>query len=184
MKPAMKWGWIAAFALAAMSLVPSAGAQAGKDVARTVVAAQGFVSLDPVPRGRTFEVAVLARIKPTYHINAHKVLDEYLIPTELEAQAPAGFRVLATDYPGGEPRKFSFSAKPLSVYTSQMIVRMKIEAERNAPLGARQFPLSLRYQACNDTYCLPPVTVPVSVHLFVARAGSAAKAVHPEIFRK
>lgn len=184
MKSAMKWGGIAAFALAAMSLVPSARAQAAMNAARTVVTAQGFVSLDPVPRGRTFEVAVLARIKPTYHINAHKVLDEYLIPTELEVKAPAGFRVLSTDYPNGEPRKFSFSAKKLSVYTSQVIVRMKIEAKRNAPLGARQLPLSLRYQACNDTYCLPPVTVPVSVHLVVARAGSAAKTVHPKIFRK
>lgn len=181
----MKRAWIAAATMAAaMALVPQAGAQMGTDVARTVVDAQGYVSLNPVPRGRTFEVAVLAKIKPTYHINAHKVLDKYLIPTEVQAQALTGFRVLATDYPAGELRQFSFSAKKLAVYTGQMIVTMKVQADGNAPLGARELPLSLRYQACNSTYCLPPVTIPVSVHLTVATADSAAKALHPEIFHK
>jgi hypothetical protein len=180
----MKRAWILTAAIAAMAVVPSAGAQSGTAVARTVVDAQGYVSLDPIPRGRAFEVALLAKIKPTYHINAHMVLNEFLIPTQVDAKTPAGFRVMAMDYPTGEQRKFSFSPKPLAVYTGQMIVRMKVEADGNAPLGARELPLSLRYQACNDTYCLPPVTVPLTVRLTVARAGSAAKAVHPELFRQ
>jgi hypothetical protein len=183
----MKRRWIAAIALASTALAGlavAARAQMSTNVARTVVAAQGYASLDPVPRGRTFEVAVLAKIKPTYHINAHKVLDEFLIPTQVDAQVPAGFRVLATDYPAGELRQFSFSAKKLAVYTGQMLVKMKVEAESNAPLGSRELPLSLRYQACNDAYCLPPVTIPVTVSLTVVKAGSATKPAHPEIFRR
>lgn len=181
----MNTRWIFAGAIvAAIGMVPTAGAQSGQQAARSVVETQGYVSLEPVPRGRTFEVAVAAKIKPTYHINAHKVLDEFLIPTELTAQLPAGFRVLSTDYPQGELRQFSFSKKKLAVYTGQVVVRMKVEAKARAPLGARELPLSLRYQACNDTMCLPPVKVPVTVHLTVARAGTHAKAVHIEVFRR
>jgi hypothetical protein len=185
----MKRRWIAAIGLAATAvglagLAEGARAQMSTSVARTVVAAQGYASLDPVPRGRTFEVAVLAKIKPTYHINAHKVLDEFLIPTQVDARVPAGFRVLATEYPAGELRQFSFSAKKLAVYTGQMLVKLKLEAGSNAPLGTRQLPLSLRYQACNDAYCLPPVTIPITVSVTVVKAGSAARPAHPEIFRQ
>jgi hypothetical protein len=177
--------WIPmAVGAALVALVPVARAQMGPALARTVVTSQNYVSLAPVPRGRTFEVAVVARIKTTYHINAHKVLDEFLIPTEIEGQAPAGFRLVSTDYPAGELRQFSFSKKKLAVYTGQVIVRMKVEAEGKAPLGATELPFSLRYQACNDTMCLPPVKIPVSVKLTVAKAGTPAKAVHPEMFRR
>lgn len=184
MKHAKRWAWIAAAAIAAVTFVSRIAAQSGQDVARTVVDAKAYVSLDPVPRGRTFAVALVAKIKPTYHINAHKVLDEYLIPTEVQGRMPAGFRMISSEYPAGELRQFSFSPKKLSVYTRQMTVRMKVEAAQNAPLGATQLLLSLRYQACNDTYCLPPVTVPIAVHLTVAQAGSPAKPANPQIFGK
>lgn len=180
----MKRAWIAAAALAVIALAPAARAQMGTKEARSVVDARVYVSLDPVPRGRTFQVALLAKIKPTYHINAHKVLDQFLIPTKVEAKTPTGFRLLTTEYPAGELRQFSFSPKKLAVYTGQMVVKMKMQAEANAPLGAADFPLSLRYQACNDTYCLPPVTIPLSVHLTVARAGSSARVINAEIFRR
>jgi hypothetical protein len=177
--------WIpVAVAAALVALVPSARAQSGPALARTIVTTQNYVSLVPVPRGRTFVVAVVAKIKTTYHINAHKVMDEFLIPTEIEGQVPAGFRLVSTDYPAGELRQFSFSKKKLAVYTGQVIVRMKVEAEAKAPLGATELPFSLRYQACNDAMCLPPVKVPVSVRLTVAKAGTPAKAVYREIFHR
>jgi hypothetical protein len=42
--------------------------------------------------------------------------------------------------------------------------------------------MMLRYQACNDSACLPPVKVPVSVKFDLAAAGAKSRAVHPEIF--
>lgn len=181
----MKMRWISGtIAAALVALVPAAQAQTGPQVARTLVKTQSYVSLVPVPRGRTFEVAVVAKIKPTYHINAHKVLDQFLIPTKIEGATPAGFRLVATDYPAGELRQFPFSKKKLAVYTGQMIVRMKLVAETHAPLGALDLPFSLRYQACNDSMCLPPVKIPVSVHLTVAKSGTRAQRVHPKLFHR
>ncbi|HEV2388667.1 MAG TPA: protein-disulfide reductase DsbD domain-containing protein [Candidatus Acidoferrales bacterium] len=177
--------WLAALTLAGLAAGTwSASAQSGPALARSVVQAEAFASLEPVPRGRTFDIAVVAEIKPAYHINAHKVLDEFLIPTEIEPQFPAGLRVVSTDYPAGELRKFSFSPDKLAVYSGKVTLRLKVEAGAAAPLGPRDLPLELRYQACNDSMCLPPVKLPVSVHIVVAKAGTLAKPVHPEVFRR
>ncbi len=150
--------------------------------ADAVVKPHAYVSLEPVPRGRAFEVAVVAEIRQGFHMNSHKPNDEFLIPTTLTAQLPSGFREVETVYPPGELLKFSFSPNPLSVYTGRVTLIMRLEAAANAPLGAQSLPLVLRYQACNDTTCLPPVKIPVEMKFTVAPAGTAAKAVHPEIF--
>ena len=64
--------------------------------ASSVVEPHVYVSLAPVPRGRRFEIAVVANIRSGFHLNAHEVLQDYLIPTSLEAELPPGFRVLVT----------------------------------------------------------------------------------------
>jgi hypothetical protein len=151
--------------------------------AASIVKARSFVSLEPVPRGKEFQVAVVADIRSGYHVNSHKPSDEYLIATTLTPQFPAGFQVLDTVYPAGRQEKFSFSPdKPLDVYTGSVTFKMRVVAQADAPIGAVNIPTILRYQACNDTTCLPPVKIPVDVRVDVRAAGSAARAMHPEIF--
>jgi hypothetical protein len=151
--------------------------------AASIVKARSFVSLEPAPRGKEFQVAVVADIKSGYHVNSHKPSDEYLIATTLTPQLPAGFQVLDTIYPAGRQEKFSFSPdKPLDVYTGSVVFKVRLVAQADAAIGAVNMPVILRYQACNDTTCLPPVKIPVDVRVDVAAAGSAARAVHPEIF--
>jgi hypothetical protein len=151
--------------------------------AREVVQTQAFSSLEPVPRGRSFELAVVVTIRPGYHINAHRVSDPFLIPTELLAHFPPDVRLLGSSYPEGEEKRFSFSPTPLRVYTGRVVLRLKAQAGARAHLGERALPLELRYQACSDTICLPPVTVPVQAQVQVVPQGTAARATHPELFR-
>ena len=151
--------------------------------AASIVKARSFVSLEPVPRGKEFQVAVVADIKSGYHVNSHKPSDEYLIATSLTPQLPAGFQILDTIYPAGRQEKFSFSPdKPLDVYTGSVVFRVRLVAQAEAAIGAVNIPVILRYQACNDTTCLPPVKIPVDVRVDVGTAGSAGRAMHPEIF--
>ena len=75
--------------------------------------AAGFVSLEPVPRGKAFQVAVVAEIRNGYHINANKPADEFLIPTTLTAQLPSRLAQVETVYPPQQSLKFSFSQTPL-----------------------------------------------------------------------
>jgi DsbC/DsbD-like thiol-disulfide interchange protein len=148
-----------------------------------IVKPRAFVSLAPVPRGKEFQVAVAVDIAHGYHMNSNHPTDKYLIPTTLTPKLPTGFELLDTIYPAGRIEKFSFSPdKGLDVYSASVTLRLRLIAHNDAPIGAVTFPVTLRYQACNDTTCLPPVRVPVDVRVDVAAAGTAAHAAHPEIF--
>jgi Disulphide bond corrector protein DsbC len=147
------------------------------------VKANPYVSLDRVPRGREFQVAVVVNIASGFHMNSHKPTDAYLIATTLTPALPAGITLTDTVYPAGRLEKFAFSPnEPLDVYTGGVTLRMKLIAQATAALGRATIPMMLRYQACNQTTCLPPVKVPVSVEVAVAEAGAASHAVHSEIF--
>jgi len=163
----------------------SAAAQSSAEVPApaAVVKPRAFVSLSPVPRGKEFQVALAVEIAHGYHMNSHHPTDKYLIPTTLTPKLPTGFELLDTIYPAGRVEKFSFSPdKGLDVYSGSVTLKLRLIAHNDAPIGAVTFPVTLRYQACNDTTCLPPVKVPVDVRVDVAAAGAAAHAAHPEIF--
>jgi hypothetical protein len=151
--------------------------------AASLVKPHVFVSATPAPQGSAFEIAVVVDIASGYHMNSHKPLDEFLIPTTLTPQAPAGLKPGEVIYPPGQSLTFSFSPnKPLSVYSGKATLRLKIAVAADAALGPQSIPMTLRYQACNDTSCLPPVKVPVVAKVEIAAAGTKSHANNPEIF--
>jgi DsbC/DsbD-like thiol-disulfide interchange protein len=161
------------FSPAAKSQVPS-GAE--------VVAPSVYVSLDPAARGSSFQIAVVMKIRPGFHVNAREKSADYLIATDLKSELPAGFQAGEVSYPKGTLEKFSFSKTPLNVYQGTVTVRLPLTALPTAPLGAQHIPLKLRYQACSTEICLPPVTLNLDATINVAAAPSGAKPAHPEIF--
>jgi cytochrome c biogenesis DsbD-like protein len=182
------------FALVIAAIVAAGGLLSQRNVAAmqessavpkpsSVVKPQAYVSLDPVPRGKPFQVAVVAEIARGFHMNSNHPSDAYLIPTTLTPQLPAGFKLLDTVYPEGQAQRFSFSPdKPLDVYSGSVTIKLRMLAEASAAIGAIEIPIILRYQACNDSTCLPPVKLPVEAKLVVAAAGAKARAAHSEIF--
>ena len=164
----------------------SAAAQSSTDALAApaaIVKPRAFVSLAPVPRGKEFQIALAVEIAHGYHMNSNHPTDKYLIPTTLTPKLPTGFELLDTIYPAGRIEKFSFSPdKGLDVYSGSVTLKLRLIAHNDAPIGAVTLPVTLRYQACNDTTCLPPVKVPVDVRVDVAAAGAATHAAHPEIF--
>jgi cytochrome c biogenesis DsbD-like protein len=167
---------------ACFACAPLALAQSSLPAASAVASPKTYVSLHPIPRGSTFEIGVVVEIMPGFHMNAHKVSEDYLIPTNLTARPPAGIKEVQTLYPEGTNLKLSFSDKPLSVYTKQFTVRAKFSVAANAALGKMSLPFTLQYQACNDSACLPPVRIPVIAKIDVATAGTKARAMSPNIF--
>ena len=161
----------------------SSNAQEPPQPATSVVKPHAYVSLEPVPRGKEFQVAVVVDIARGYHMNSHKPTDPYLIPTTLTPQLPSGFQLVDTIYPNGRLEKFAFSPdKALDVYSGSVTLRLRLTAQADAALGSATIPLILRYQACNESACLPPVKVPVDVKLAVAEANAKARPLHPEVF--
>ncbi|MGH9561378.1 MAG: protein-disulfide reductase DsbD domain-containing protein [Terracidiphilus sp.] len=171
--------------LASVALPGGAKAQTAPMAANQVVKAHAYVSLDRVPRGKEFEVAIVATIHDGYHMNSHKPLDSYLIPTTMTAKTPEGIKVVDTIYPPGRDKKFPFSpTKPLNVYSGTVTLRLKMMAEPGAAVGKTTIPVTLRYQACNMSSCLPPVKIPVDVPVDVAAAGASSHPANKEIFVK
>ena len=164
------------FPLAVISQTPSA---------RDVVAPTAFVSYDPVARGMAFQVAVVLKIRPGFHVNAREVTFDYLIPTDLRADLPAGFKLDKVIYPKGTLQTFVFSKdKKLNVYTGTVILRLPLTVLPDAPLGPQHVAMKLRYQACSTEICLPPVTKDVEVTLTVVAAPAAAKPANSDLFPK
>lgn len=177
-------GILLSFLLAAvLAVAPVADSQSvsGKDV----LTPTAYVSFDPVARGMDLNVAVVLKIKPGFHINARKPTEDYLIPTDLRLDLPAGFKLMDVTYPEGMLQTFAFSKnKPLNVYTDTVTIRMPVLVLANAPVGAQHLPMKLRYQACSTEICLPPVTKDVDLTINVVAMRSGVKAANPEIFSK
>ena len=165
----------AVFAQATNSQVPS-----GRDVVKPEV----YASMEPAARGGAFQIAVVMKIRPGFHVNAREKSEEYLIATDLKAQPPSGFSSGDVVYPKGKLETFTFSKKPLNVYQGTVILRLPVNALANAPVGEQHIPLKLRYQACSTELCLPPTTLPLDAVVNIADSASAAKSAHPEIFAK
>jgi len=166
---------------AALFLSSPAGSQtpSGKDV----VAPEAYASHDPIARGMSFQVAVVLKIRNGFHVNAREVTEDYLIPTDLRAEVPAGFKLGSVAYPKGTLQTFTFSKnKQLNVYSGSVTIFLPLTVLPNAPLGSQHIPVKLRYQACSTEICLPPVTKEIEATFNVVANSPAAKPANPEIF--
>lgn len=113
-----------------------------------------------VHAGQPYTVAMHFRIANGLHINSHTPLQKSLIGTDLNASAPAGVKITAVQFPAGTPFALAaFPSEKLSVYTGEIVVSMRIVAQR----GNHLIQGSLRYQACDMNTCFPPHNVPVAV---------------------
>jgi len=168
------------FVIAAIAALPSDPQQVPSP--KDVVAPTIYASLDPAGRGSSFQLAAVLKIRPGFHINAREKSEDYLIATDLRADAPAGFQLGEVSYPKGTLHTFTFSKKPLNVYEDTIVLRLPVTALPNAPLGPQHLPLKLRYQACSTEICLPPVTLSVDATINVAASASESKPAHTDLF--
>jgi hypothetical protein len=172
---------VTAILLVIVAALPSAHPQIPSG--REVVAPSAYVSLEPVARGSSFQLAIVLKIRNGFHINARKPSAEYLIPTDLRANLPAGFKPAGEiSYPKGELHTFAFTKTPLNVYQDKVVLRVPLTAQSDAPLGGQKIPLKLRYQACSNEVCLPPVTLDVDAPVTIAATPANSRPAHPELF--
>jgi thiol:disulfide interchange protein DsbD len=102
-------------------------------------------------------LVVHATVAKGWHVNSHTPSEDYLIPTVVKFSPPSGVRVGDARYPDGKKLKFSFSETPLSVYTEEFSVDAAVEWSAGT---APEIGGSLEFQACSDTQCLAPASVP------------------------
>jgi len=139
----------------------------------TIVVVKPIASVTLAP-GATIEVAIPLEVQPTWHINANRPNEDFLIPTVLTLPAAAGVRAGAVRYPAAHQVTLSFSETPLAVYEGATTIVVPFTAALDAAPGSRTITATLRYQGCNDQVCLPPATLPVRIALTIAGAPVAA----------
>ena len=117
-------------------------------------------------RNTTAEVKLRAELIAGYHTNSNQPSDDYLIPLLLTWTSEQ-LEVEAVEYPEPELEAYSFSDKPLSVYTHDFDIVSRFKIPAGAPAGINTLTGKLRYQACSDKLCLPPKTIPVTADLII-----------------
>ncbi len=115
-----------------------------------------------VPAGKPSQVALHFRIAPGFHINSHTPKEDFLIPTAFSIPESSGVVLKDANYPAGAD--FTLPLDPttkLSVYTGEFEIQTHVVAQR----GNHLVQASLRYQACDNSACMPPktITVPIDV---------------------
>lgn len=135
------------------------------------------VADDPVAPGATTRLTALAQIEPGWHVNAHEPNESFLIPTAITLTLPEGVVAGAVTYPEPEAKTFAFAAgKKLLVYEGEVAMTTALTLPES--FAGDEFTIvgELRFQACNDTTCLPPRTVRAETTVAVQRRDAAAPA--------
>src|SRR5215208_6246443 len=127
----------------------------------------GSIAPDKVKKGRTVRATVVMDIPSGLHVQSNKPLDKFLVPTKLDIETPSGIKVGPVSYPRALMRKLKFSKGTVAVYEGRSAVRFNVTVPANYSGGSGEIKGKLRFQACNDEACFPPVTREVKMWLNV-----------------
>ena len=167
-------------AVAAAAVIVSIACTAGYAQLRRPSPAEltPLLETDAVRAGTTARAALVIRLSEGLHTNSNKPRDPLLIPIVLSFQPPAGVSVTEVVYPEPTDLKQEGSAQPLAVFEREFMLGVQMAVAADVPPGELVVPASLRYQACDEKVCYPPVTLPASWTLRVVARNAAVSPVN------
>ncbi len=168
------------FAACLAAAVPSFGQLA--DPFGEPVTATGYVSLSNVPQGGSAQLAIEIKITNPWHINANPASEEFLVPTEVALELPAGVTLRGIVYPPGTEKKLEFAEAPLRLYEGVTYVGAVIDIADDVPLGESIIKATITYQACDNEKCLLPQTLDVPVTLVISSPHDPVDLASPDVF--
>ena len=136
---------------------------------------------DAVAPGARVSLVVDIRLKPNMHVYAPGQKD--FIPVSLTLAATDGLRAEPAQFPAAEKLDVKDLGETHLVYSRpfRIVQGVTIAKSRTsgAPAGARDASLTvkgtLKYQACDNTICYAPVSVPVTWTIALQDAAGAGK---------
>ncbi len=127
----------------------------------------GSLAPDKIKKGRVVRASVVMDIPSGLHVQSSKPLDKFLVATKLDVETPSGMKVGPVSYPRPLMRKLKFSKGMVAVYEGKAVIRFNVTVPANYSSGSGDIKGKLRFQACNDDACFPPVTREVKMWLNV-----------------
>src|SRR5437899_2968591 len=121
-------------------------------------AQQGHVGVRMVGNTKTLQpgqqgvMAVVLDVRPGFHAQSHRPLEETYIPTNVTVKPDANITFHEPVYPEGKIENYPKLGK-LSVYSGQTIIYVPFEVKADAKNGLVTIAAEVEYQACNDSVC-------------------------------
>lgn len=121
--------------------------------------------------GDTVRLAALVDVDDNWHINSNAPAQEYLIPTELSLDLPAGIDTPTYSYPADTPYVFPFETEPVLVYDGGFNIIAELNLPTDLSPGPMPITATLRYQACDDRQCVAPTSASQNIELTIGNGG-------------
>ena len=156
----------------------------GMTTSASKVKVESKLSVDKVPAGSTFKVAVILHIEDGWHINSHTPTYDYLIGTSFELPQREGVILTDLQYPNGENLKFGFAEDSLSVYEGTPTIFFTVKISEKLAPGKDTLRATVEVQACNDQVCIAPATIDVLIPIEIVHSKEKAVPVNDDVFSK
>jgi len=140
-----------------------------------------FLSVDKLPAGGKFKVAMRVAVKKDWHINTNKPVPDYLPKTRLLIKSKLGTKLVGKKFPPVKKKKAN--GEESHYYDGTITVFGLVEVPKSALGKTEELTLTLEYQACNDVLkrCLQPTSVSKTGKLMVVDP-SKVKQINKEKF--
>ena len=170
------------YVVACAALAACGAAAISAQPGRIGIALEPLAEADAARAGTTFRVAVRAQLDPGFHVNSNAPLEDFLIPTVLSLDPPAGMELEALAWP--EPILLSQQGadQPLAVFEETFVIGAALALAPDLEPGAYTVPATLRYQACDETMCYLPATAELAFPVVVAAGAPAVTGAHADLF--
>src|SRR5215208_77003 len=153
------------FSLIILLLIPATLYSKPAPQSSSDINVSGAIAPDKIKKGRRVRATVVMEIPHGLHVQSNKPLDKFLVPTKLDVETPSGMSVGPVSYPRPLKRKLKFSKGNVAVYEGRAVLRFNVTVPPNYSGGSGDIKGKLRFQACNDESCFPPVTREVKMWL-------------------
>ena len=184
-----RWGRKARWTLWSLGAVCAAALGAPHDAAaqpgRISIEIDTVAEADVAHAGNTHRVALDARLRPAgsgLHVNSNEPLEDFLIPTVLTVEPPAGITVEGLAWPEPIMLEQQGAEKPLAVYEETFAIGVALAVDAAVAPGDYDVPASLRYQACDERMCYIPATERIAFQVRVAPGDQARRFIREELF--
>lgn len=140
---------------------------------------QVLASQDKVRPGDAFELALVATIRPGYHLYG----PEEPAPSRTVVSVPDGEHLDAGEasYPAPIRRDLSGLGE-FDLYEGEVAIRVPVQAAKSLSPGQQTASVEVDYQICTDYACSAPASDTFTIELEAVAAGASIEKQHPDIF--
>lgn len=152
------------------------------DVPEDIVQVTPKWSQNAAVKGESVQLALEVDISKGWHINSHEPLEDFLIATRTDFQVQEGLTRGRTYYPEAHLYDFDFSESEVAVYEGTTHIITSLSVDETFSGDSLTVSGTLKYQACNNTSCLPPQEYDFAASLPVAEDQSEIQSLNSDIF--